>query len=87
MTAVDRARRLHLGLIAAFWMLCAATLLWMVGKGSLIVQQRLATGGGTTIDFDVFLQAVGMMREGRSPVCTTGRAWRRRNATPDSRAA
>lgn len=59
-----------------FWAISGLVLFWMLGKGAIILGQRVhAAGmpGMTTVDFDVFVQAAEMFRAGQAP-CLYDRA-------------
>ena len=52
-----------------FWVISGLTLFWMLGKSNVVLQQRLADPQmrtGTTLDFDVFVQAAEMFRSGQA---------------------
>ena len=52
-----------------FWIISGLTLFWMLGKSNVVLQQRLAhpqIHAGTTLDFDVFVQAAEMFRSGQA---------------------
>ena len=51
-----------------FWVISGLTLFWMLGKSNVVLRQRLASPqvrAGTTLDFDVFVQAAEMFRSGQ----------------------